>query len=138
MPLEDADEALMELIFLGLDHGVEAIQEISGPLVPFVLTEDKRGRVLRHFTGDELENALEQAYDFVRQGGSDFDRMVVVYDGYLTVEGHRTDAIYALGYVPGMSETFLFAQRYSAGAPGQIFSTLGNAAYLGQGNVDLT
>jgi hypothetical protein len=137
VPLEDADEALLELIFLGLDHGIESLRDSGGPLVPFAITEGKAGRRIHRFVDERLDAALEKAYDFVRAHLADFERITVVHDGSTTIDGVRNEAMLALGCVNGKAETFLFAQRYSPPALLRGFRTMGNPMYLGRGNVEI-
>lgn len=37
-----ASDALVELAFAALDHGLESVRDGDGPLVPFALTEGPR------------------------------------------------------------------------------------------------
>jgi hypothetical protein len=138
LPLEDADDSLRDLIFLGLDHGIGSVRDAGETLIPFVLAEEKKGsRELVRFVAGTFEESVEKAYDFVRKRMKDFERIVVVYDGFATVEGVRYDTIFALGCVRGKKETFLFGQRYTPKTDLQGFQAIGNAAYFGEGNVDL-
>jgi hypothetical protein len=139
MPLEDADDTLRELVFLGLDHGIGSVRDAGETLVPFVLAEERKGnRLLQRFVAGTFEESVEAAYDFVRKRTKDFERIVVVYDGFATVEGVRYDAIFALGCVRGKKETFLFGQRYAPKTQLRGFQVIGNAAYFGEGDVDLS
>ena len=81
----------MELVFVALDHGIDSVTE-GGPLIPFALTETSDGRDLTRFATETLEEGQALARDHVRAAGA--DRAAIAYDGYLTVEGDRNDAIF--------------------------------------------
>ena len=59
---------------------------------------------------------------------------MVAFDGYLTVEGERSDAILVEGQERGQDESVGFAQRYRPGGRFKKFATIGNAAYSGSGD----
>jgi hypothetical protein len=137
VPLEDADEPLLELVLLGLDHGIDSIRDSGGPLVPFVITEGEAGRDVHRFVDERSDVALKKAYEFVRRRLPDCIRAAVVHDGFTTIDGVRNDAVLALGCMNGNAETFLFAQRYSPTALLRGFRTIGHPTYLGKGSVTI-
>lgn len=102
-------EQLTDLAFFALDHAVDSIVA-GGPLVPFAVTETDGDRSLSRFTGD-LEGAQQNARSSVRSAVG-IDRAVVAWDGYLTAEGVRTDAIFVEASEAGALESLLLAQRY--------------------------
>lgn len=81
--------------------------------------------------------SVEQAHAFVRSREGEFARAVVVYDGYATLEGRRSDAIFAHGRSVAPEQTHLLAQRYRPAGFLRPFKTIGNAAYLGDGDAEL-
>ena len=120
----------MELVFVALDHGIDSVTE-GGPLIPFALTETGDGRDLTRFATETLEEGQARARDHVRAAGA--DRAAIAYDGYLTVEGDRNDAIFVQAQERGESDSVLFAQRYRPGGRFKKFTTIGNAAFVERG-----
>jgi len=125
-----ASEELIELVFAALDHGIDSVRE-GGPLIPFVLAESAEGRDLTRFASETLEEGHAQARRHA--GSSGADRVAVAYDGYLTVEGERSDAVFVEAQERGTEASVVFAQRYRPGGRLRRFSTIGNAAFAGDG-----
>ena len=126
----DASESLQELIFLALDHGIGSIQR-GGPLIPFVLVDGTDGeRDIKRFMADDLEHAQAAAREHLR-GLAGAERVALAYDGYLTVDGDRSDAVLVEAQELGQGVALRFAQRYRPGGRLRTLKTIGNAAYLG-------
>ena len=127
-----AGEELLDLIFVALDHGVDSVSG-GGPLVPFALTEAPDGRTLTRFHAGELEVGVAQAREHARDV-PEATLIAIAYDGYLTVEDERSDAIFVEGQERGTASSVVFAQRYKPGGRLRKFSTIGNPAYVGSGD----
>jgi hypothetical protein len=125
-----ASEELMELVFVALDHGIDSVTQ-GGPLIPFALTETVDGRELTRFAPETLEAGQALAREHVRGAGA--DRAAIAYDGYLTVEGDRSDAIFVEAQERGHGDSVVFAQRYRPGGRFKKFTTIGNAAFVDRG-----
>ena len=118
-------------MFLALDHGIASVRDSGGPLIPFAITDRAGERQLARFMSERLEAALEQALQATQTTvlGPN-DRVVVVYDGYLTVPGAgRTDAIYAES-LDATGRHIVMAQRYKPKGFLRGFATVGNPALL--------
>ena len=133
----DADP-LLQLAFTGLDHAIESVEASGGPLIPFVLarTGDELG--LRRFVTDRLEDGpvvVEQQLANFAAGATDGadappDSVCGAWDGYLNVEGRRTDAVFARAIDRAGSE-LVIAQRYEMrGLLRKTARRIGNAALL--------
>ena len=120
----------MEVVFAALDHGIDSVRD-GGPLIPFVLAERAEGRDLARFAAETLEQGHAQARRHA--GSSDAQRVAVSYDGYLTVEGERSDAVFVEAQERGSESSVIFAQRYRPGGRLRKFSIIGNAAFAGEG-----
>lgn len=125
-----ATEELVDVVFAALDHGIDSVRD-GGPLIPFVLAEDPEGRSLTRFAAETLEEGQAQAREHA--GSSDAARIAIAFDGYLTVEGERSDAILVEAQERGTDSSVIFAQRYRPGGRLRKFSTVGNAAFTGRG-----
>lgn len=125
-------DQLTGLALFALDHAVGSIVA-GGPLVPFAVTEAGGDRTLTRFAGD-LEGAQQAARSSVRTAVG-IDRAVVAWDGYLTAEGVRTDAIFVEASEAGASESLMLAQRYHVtGRIKKRVEPTGNAAMLPPGD----
>lgn len=124
----NAHPELVDLAFLALDHGLESISA-GGPLVPFAIVEGADGRRLARFVCETLEEGQERARQHVR-AVDDVERAVIAYDGYVTVEGERFDAILVEAQEGGQPESVVFGQRYRHGN-GSGLEVVGNPGFLG-------
>jgi hypothetical protein len=123
-------DELMELAFFALDHGVESVRE-GGPLIPFAVTETAAGRDLSRFMAETLEQGQEEARRHVRSQ-PDADRVAVAYDGYATIEGERSDAIFVEAHERGQPASVIILQRYRPRGRLKKFDTIGNPALAGE------
>ncbi|MHB8891282.1 MAG: hypothetical protein ACYC65_04475 [Candidatus Limnocylindrales bacterium] len=132
--MDQLSEPLSDLLFLGLDHGVDSVRG-GGPLIPFVIVEGPEGRSLKRFVAGTPEaidlegsvrQAVEHARDQVRQDGS---RLVLVYDAYLRLGEERFDAVYAEVVEHGSVQAVI-AQRYRPKGRLRRFETIGNPGQL--------
>jgi hypothetical protein len=130
--MSDPSDELMNLIFTGLDHGIDSVRD-GGPLVPFVLVEHEGQVALRRIVvGDpfELEASVEQAaVSAAEAAAAPGDRVVLVYDAYLRMNDERFDAIYAEGAENG-GPAAIIAQRYKPKGRFRGLETIGNAQAL--------
>ena len=128
----DASQALIDLIFMGLDHGIGSVRG-GDPLVPFVVVTGSDGkRTLTRFVTDQLEPSAARAGEFVTALGNDAEMYVLVVDGYVHIEGKKYDAILVEGGERGKDYALQFAQRYELETIEGPLEKIGNPAYLGQ------
>ena len=130
--MNEPNPKLMDVIFLALDHGIESVKSSGGPLIPFVVTEGLE-RKLHRFALEQLEEAVGKAREFVDKAPPEVTFYAIAHDGYLAVEGVKSDAILVEGGERGTSKALLFAQRYEP-KKGFFskFTTIGNAAFIGE------
>jgi hypothetical protein len=102
-----------DFFFLALDHGFNSISDNEGPLVPFTLTvqADEKPTLSRHLAGDLL-NSLEMARQQVASLRSKISMYAIAWDGYVTIDGHKYDAILVEAGEAGSAQAVLFCQRY--------------------------
>jgi hypothetical protein len=119
------DQELAELAFLALDHGLDSVRASGGPLIPFVITESEdSGRRLTRFLAGTLEESQAEARRQLQALHP--SRAVLAWDGYVTIDGVRTDGIFVSAYTAGTDKSLILVQRYSAGAV-----AVGNPARVG-------
>ena len=112
-----------DLVDLAFTLAVRDVDDTGGPLIPFVLMEGPEGRALHRIMngGDQdvdLELAVQQARWVVSQSQS--PRAAIAWDGYLTDELGRLDALYVEVFDRGMTTSACFALRYAISNPGTM------------------
>jgi hypothetical protein len=128
--LSEASQDLVDLVFFGLDRGVDTVRD-GRQLLPFVVTEDGDGeRGFARYIEETLEGSLTLARTGVR--GSGAKRAVLVYDGFSTQKGERSQTVLLEAYEIGAPDAIVVGQRYKPrGAPTERFEVIGNPAELG-------
>jgi hypothetical protein len=108
-------DELWGLVSSALDVAVDCFA--AGEQNPFVLFVDKSGQ--RHMIdvkdaeGNVTPQLVESARSIVSESvGATALRYAVAFDGYLTVDGERSDAAFVEAGERGQAEAVVFAQRY--------------------------
>jgi hypothetical protein len=123
-------EQLTDIAFLALDHGISIVAD-DIQLTPFALVEEGTERTLVRAEGETLDGALAWLREHVRSR-SGVRRAAVAFDGFLTVEGQRTEAVLVEASERG-AEGLVLAQRYEwhGQGAGRRFESVGNPAVVG-------
>jgi hypothetical protein len=114
--VDDVSPELMDFATLALNHAAESVVASGGPLTPFSMVRgpDTGPGQLTRFVCETLEEGLERARAKVSDGvGTAL--AAVAWDGYLTMDGTRTDAVFVEASEVGCSQSIILAQRYVAG-----------------------
>ncbi|MFD0050071.1 hypothetical protein ACFVHQ_12145 [Actinomycetes bacterium NPDC127524] len=129
MLAHEINESLMDLVFLGIDYGIDNLRDFN-QLMAFVLVEFEEERTLHRFPSERFEESYKQGKDFL-QTIENFDYAVLVYDGTFTLE-EKCDAVLADGRIKGEPFIYEFAQIYK---PKKLFSKvkpIGNVGFVGR------
>jgi hypothetical protein len=120
----------MDVAFLALDHGVGIVAD-GTQLTPFAVVEEAGERTLVRAQGDTLDGALAWLRQHIRDR-SGLERAAVAFDGFLTGDGRRAEAVLAEAYERG-AEGLVLAQRYEWRGRGRRrrFEAIGNPAVVG-------
>ena len=129
--MDDANKELMDLMFLGIDHGIESIKDGEGPLIPFTITSTNRDRKIDRFVTEHLEDGLGKAVQYLTGLEKKPTLAIIVYDGYITMEGKKYDAILVKGYDKNDAVAYILTQRYLPKQDTSEFKIIGNTAFLG-------
>ena len=137
----DADP-LLHLAFAGLDHAIDSVEASGGPLIPFLFVRAGDLLSLHRFAFERLEDGVaevEQRLEALVAGtngdqtaevNAEVDGACGAWDGYITVEGRRTDAVLVRAVDRAGAEVVL-AQRYEArGILRKTARRVGNPALL--------
>ncbi len=102
---------LVDLVETAAAHGLGALER-GEQLVPFLLTEGPRGRAVLQDSDARPEDCLALARWHAATCGPEVERLAVAFDGWLTVDGVRGDAVYVEA-AEASGTTFRFAIRYA-------------------------
>lgn len=128
MPPEPSPQAL-DLVATALGRALDDVVGSGGPLTPMSVHVVADGIDIRRYAAGRLEDALAGARH--QLAGVDGD-WVLVWDGYLTIDEWRTDALYAHLELAGEPNAHLFAWRYGQEEPEGEVGPLEPAMYLGE------
>lgn len=125
--MPEPSPAAMDLVATALGRALDEVAETGGPLAPMAVLPDGDGIELRRFAGNRLQEGLAAAREQLATVARDF---VLVWDGYLTMDEWRTDALYAHLEIAHDEAAHLFAWRYGQ-QDGEV-GPLEPAIYLGE------
>lgn len=128
----EMSEQFADLVFLALDHGVESVRDSGGPLIPFVVFEQDGELKIQRFATERMEEGPEQAREAIAASPESVTAYALAYDGYVTIEGTRCDAILVEASERGRPAGVRMAQRYAIKDSLESFQTVGNPALLGE------
>jgi hypothetical protein len=128
----EMSEKFADLVFLALDHGVESVRDGDGPLIPFVIVEQDGKRELHRYAAEMLEDCERQAREAVASLPPSVTAYAFAYDGFITVQGTKFDAILVEASERGRPAGVRMAQRYTPKAGSRDFQPIGNPALLGE------
>jgi len=105
---------LNDIMFKALDHAVFSIEDNNETLIPFSLTEDVSGkRTLTRFVADRIEVGVEEGKKKIEALKEEIHRYALAYDGYLTLEGRRWEALFVEAGDKIAETGMLLCQRYT-------------------------
>lgn len=129
---DNASQKLVDLAFYALEHGVDCVRD-GEPLIPFVVAEDENGgSKLHRFAAPKTDEGVEEARNYLKTHTSEFVRYALAYDGYLTVDNEKSDAIIIEACEKNMPRAFTLTQRYKPQTESQQFSEIGEVAFTGE------
>jgi hypothetical protein len=100
-------------------------------LVPFITTEGKPGKIVS-IVADSADESVAIAQRNIDELDLETTSFAFAYDGYITVDGERSDAIYVEASYRNSDQIFVFAQRYKPRVDDDPASREGNWTYLQQ------
>lgn len=110
---EDLSPQVKDFALFALAHGVDCVPDGGGSMPPFVMVETGAGKSLVRFVG--VDDPLPAMRNHVAASGG--VRAAMVWDGYLTDEGERRDAIFVEASDAGCGSIVL-AHRYAQSGTG--------------------
>ena len=102
-----------DFFFLAIDHAFGSIEDGGGPLIPFVMTIDKDGnKHMQRFVTKRLEEGLVHAQNYIDENQDKLEMFAIAWDGYITLDDKRTDALFVEAGDRNDSLGVTFCQRY--------------------------
>lgn len=127
--LKKVSQKLLDLILFALNHGIESIKD-GAKLIPFSIVEYNKERKLDRFITETLKEGKKKAEEHIKKLKFSKFYAVVVYEGFVTMNGKKYDAVLAKGYSDDGQKGYLFAQRYKLKNTGNL-EIIGNPGFLG-------
>ena len=124
----ESSDAAREVAFLVLDRALDSLDD-SGPMIPFAVVGSGEVLRLHRFVAETLEEGIDQGRAWLAQLPLEVDRAALAFDGYLTKDGDRFDAIYVEVHERGAVASVAIAQCYVPG-PAPV-EAIGNPAVVG-------
>jgi len=121
-------EPLYDLVQKAIDLAIECV-DTGEILVPFIITEGSRGEVAT-IMADSIDESIALARDRIKGYTDSTSAFAFAYDGFITIDGERTDSIYVEASYGNFDHTFIFAQRYNPRQATNPVQRLGNWIYL--------
>jgi hypothetical protein len=120
----DQNVKLNDLMFKALDHAIDSIAS-GGELVTFVMTENN----LQRFVTSTLDESKERAEEYLI-GLKGETLAALAYEGYLTLEGTKFNAVFTKAFDVNEEKGVLIAQRYEPKGFLKKFNIVGNPALI--------
>jgi len=113
--LDDLSESTTDLLFAALDYAMENAALAAQGFVPFALlqrSDDTRG--LSRFVSDgDLTDSVIAGRAALATVPAGTTAVALAWDGYLTVGGDRSEAVFVEAHEVGMPKSVLLGQRYT-------------------------
>ncbi|WP_158974269.1 hypothetical protein [Cellulophaga sp. L1A9] len=130
--INNQDPKFMDFMFHGLDHGIASISEAGGPLVPFLMTQVGDKKELKRFVTEKYEDGISAAENALKELNVNPDFALIAFDGFITWEEKKYDAIFVKAFDKTQDEGFEFCQRYLPKKEGIGIEPTGNSAFIGK------
>jgi len=120
-----------DLLFMSLDHGVDNAEISEEGFIPFSMRgrSDGRGELTR-FVAEDLPESVQAGRKALENVPEGTVSVTLVWDGYATYEGQRTEAVFVEAHEIGLAKSVVLAQRYLR-VDGKV-QTLGNPILQGE------
>jgi hypothetical protein len=125
--LKQPAESLAELAVYTLKHAFYSLGAGNGLLVPFVMADsDRAGRILHRLETGTSGHAMKSAHEWLVGADPAIARHAFAWDGEITVDEIRWDAVYVEAGDRVLPNGVLLCQRYeSEGEAGDVKVAVG-------------
>jgi hypothetical protein len=124
------NEQLLALVSFTVEHALASIEQ-GAPLIPFLISEKDGERLLGRFFTGRLEDSVEELVRNAQATISSVDRLALAFDGYVTSDGLKAEAIVVRATESSEGLSHNFGQRYTRSARDLRTVRLGELMFLG-------
>jgi hypothetical protein len=115
------DPVLQQWLDEALDLGLGCFEDGDhNPFIILIAGDERHLTDLKNADGAISEALLEAGRRLIRQFAESGQYYVLVWDGYLTTAGKRSDAVFAEAGAAGDESGVVFAQRYKQTKSGKL------------------
>lgn len=130
-PAPQLNPQFAELVFLALDHGIDSLRN-GGSLIPLVFYDGPEGRQLHRFLTGDLEASVRPAREHIATRPADVTAYALAYDGHVTLDGQKQDAVLVEASERGRGAGVFMAQRYMPKRFLRRLRVVGNPVLIGE------
>src|SRR3989338_890308 len=127
----NASQRLMNLVFTSIDYGIEIVRKKDSHLTPALWSEAAGKITNQHIVAANPVIGVEKAREFVKNLTQETEVYVILYEGYVTLDATKYDAIMAEAGERGQETALVFAQRYQPKKFLKSFIIIGNVGFFG-------
>lgn len=122
----------IDFMFNGLDHGIYSISDSGGPLIPFIMIQTGDTKEMKRFVTERYEEGVAAAEKALAEMQPKPDFGLIAFDGFITWEEKKYDAVIVRAFDKTQDEGFEFCQRYVPKEDGNGIEPTGNSAFIGK------
>lgn len=124
-------ESLSSYLDVALNDGVASLKNGDDPIIPFAMTwNDAEKQSIQRCLADDYEKGVQMARDHVSRKCNGMAVYCIVWSGYVTIEGQRTDALLIEAARRGGAKAVLMAMCYKPTAENAPFEETGSVRLL--------
>lgn len=124
------DDEFMKFVFSGIDLAVETTKERGKAVIPFVMIMKGEDQRLQRFDSETYNDSVKLAENHIRKLTPKPDYALLVYDGVLSIEGRKNEAIYVKAYDKKEQKGLVMAQRYQPNTDDLDFQLINKPALI--------
>lgn len=128
---DEMSKLTKDLLFMSLDHAVDNAEISEEGFIPFSMRgrSDGRGELTR-LVADDLPESVQAGRKMLETVPEGTVAVTLAWDGYATLDGQRTEAVFVEAHEIGLPKSVVLAQRYLR-VDGKV-QTLGNPILQGE------
>jgi hypothetical protein len=109
--IQKPSELLRKLLQETIEAGMRTVGN-GNDLIPFLVTDGEKAGAITVLGCEDFDKSTQAAKKIIARLQDSLVAYAYAYDGYLTLEGERHDAIFVEAVERAQDHVFVFAQRY--------------------------
>jgi hypothetical protein len=123
-------DALVALLHQAVDLGFASVSRDGEPFVVFAIFDTSEGGIIGNYVCETVAKSKEAARQDIRCLAR--SAYALAWDGYLTVDKDRHEAVFVEVSEPGMAQALSFAQRYTRHGDRSGKEKIGKIVFVGE------